>query len=54
MKKGKTERYLKDEAALNEYLSDLAVEDVEVYHGQRAGVCHGPSSAAASQEADWF
>ena len=31
MKKGKTERYLKDEAALNEYLSDLAVEDVEVY-----------------------
>jgi DNA gyrase subunit B len=31
VKKGKTERYLKDEAALNEYLSDLAVEDVEVY-----------------------
>ena len=31
VKKGKTERYLKDEAALNEYLSDLAVEDVQVY-----------------------
>ncbi len=31
VKKGKTERYLKDETALNEYLSDLAVEDVEVY-----------------------
>jgi DNA gyrase subunit B len=31
VKKGKTERYLKDEAALNEYLSDLAVEDVEVH-----------------------
>ena len=31
VKKGKTERYLKDEAALNEYLSDLAVEDVAVY-----------------------
>ena len=31
VKKGKTERYLKDENALNEYLSDLAVEDVEVY-----------------------
>ena len=31
VKKGKTERYLKDENALNEYLSDLAVEEVEVY-----------------------
>jgi DNA gyrase subunit B len=31
VKKGKTERYLKDENSLNEYLSDLAVEDVEVY-----------------------
>ncbi|MEW6543929.1 MAG: DNA topoisomerase (ATP-hydrolyzing) subunit B [Nitrospirota bacterium] len=31
VKKGKAERYLKDEHALNEYLSDLAVEDVEVY-----------------------
>jgi DNA gyrase subunit B len=31
VKKGKTERYLKDEAALNEYLADLAVEDVELY-----------------------
>ncbi|HZS10819.1 MAG TPA: toprim domain-containing protein, partial [Nitrospirales bacterium] len=31
VKKGKTERYLKDENALNEYLADLAVEEVEVY-----------------------
>jgi DNA gyrase subunit B len=31
VKKGKAERYLKDEASLNEYLSDLAAEDVEVY-----------------------
>jgi DNA gyrase subunit B len=31
VKKGKTERYLKDETGLNEYLSDLAVEEVEVY-----------------------
>jgi len=31
VKKGKAERYLKDENALNEYLSDLAVEEVEVY-----------------------
>ena len=31
VKKGKAERYLKDETALNDYLSDLAVEGVEVY-----------------------
>ena len=31
VKKGKTERYLKDESALNEYLSDVAVEAVELY-----------------------
>jgi DNA gyrase subunit B len=31
VKKGKTERYLKEEGALNDYLADLAVEDVEVY-----------------------
>jgi DNA gyrase subunit B len=31
VKKGKTERYLKDESSLNEYLADLAVEDVELY-----------------------
>jgi DNA gyrase subunit B len=31
VKKGKTERYLKDEAMLNEYLADLAVEEVELY-----------------------
>ena len=31
VKKGKSERYLKDENALSEYLADLAVEAVEVY-----------------------
>lgn len=31
VKKGKTERYLKDEGSLNEYLADLAVEEVELY-----------------------
>ncbi len=31
VKKGKSERYLKDESALNEYLSSLAVEEVEVF-----------------------
>jgi DNA gyrase subunit B len=31
VKKGKAERYLKDEGALNEHLANLAVEDVEVY-----------------------
>jgi DNA gyrase subunit B len=31
VKKGKSERYLKDEGAMNEYLADLAVEDVELY-----------------------
>jgi DNA gyrase subunit B len=31
VKKGKVERYLKDEGALNEHLADLAVEDVQLY-----------------------
>ena len=31
VKKGKAERYLKDEASLNEHLADLAVQDVELY-----------------------
>ena len=31
VKKGKTERYLKDEPAMNEYLADLAVEEVQVH-----------------------
>lgn len=31
VKKGKAERYLKDEASLNEHLADSAVEDVELY-----------------------
>jgi DNA gyrase subunit B len=31
VKKGKVERYLKDEGVLNEHLADLAVEEVELY-----------------------
>ena len=31
VKKGKSEQYLKDESALNDYLSTLAVEEVEVF-----------------------
>ena len=31
VKKGKAERYLKDEAGLNDYLADLAVAEVEVF-----------------------
>ena len=31
VKKGKVERYLKDEMALNDHLADLAVEDVQLY-----------------------
>jgi len=41
VKKGKNERYLKDEGALNEYLSDLAVEDVEVYVESAAAYVSG-------------
>ncbi|WP_447978616.1 DNA topoisomerase (ATP-hydrolyzing) subunit B [Candidatus Nitrospira bockiana] len=41
VKKGKTERYLKDEPALNEYLSDLAVEEVEVYLEHAQGYVTG-------------
>ncbi|MGH7205659.1 MAG: DNA topoisomerase (ATP-hydrolyzing) subunit B [Nitrospiraceae bacterium] len=41
VKKGKTERYLKDEAALNEYLADLAVEEVEVYVDSTQGYVTG-------------
>ena len=52
VKKGKTERYLKDEPAMNEYLADLAVEEVEVYLESGRRVCVGPPSAADSQEAD--
>ncbi|MBH0207430.1 MAG: DNA gyrase subunit B, partial [Nitrospira sp.] len=40
VKKGKTERYLKDEGLLNEYLADLAVEDVELF---MEGVAFCPS-----------
>jgi DNA gyrase subunit B len=41
VKKGKTERYLKDENALNEYLSDLAVEAVEVHLESAEGFISG-------------
>ena len=51
VKKGKTERYLKDEMALNEYLADIAVEDVEVYMEGVRGMSR-PPAAADSQEAD--
>jgi DNA gyrase subunit B len=41
VKKGKAERYLKDEAALNEHLSDLAAEDVEVHLESAEGFVSG-------------
>ena len=41
VKKGKTERYLKDEGAMNEYLADLAVEEVEVYVESGQGFATG-------------
>ena len=41
VKKGRSERYLKDEAALNEYLSDLAVEEAEVYSESAKGYLAG-------------
>jgi len=41
VKKGKVERYLKDEGALNEYLSDLAVEDVQLYSDNAQGFITG-------------
>ncbi len=44
VKKGKTERYLKDEPAMNEYLADLAVEEVEV-HLPRNETVGNPDSA---------
>ena len=52
VKKGKTERYLKDEGPLNEYLADIAVEDVEAVHGRGPGVCDRPPAVADSQEDD--
>jgi DNA gyrase subunit B len=41
VKKGKTERYLKDENALNDFLADLAVEEVEVYLESAQGFVTG-------------
>ncbi|WP_447975201.1 DNA topoisomerase (ATP-hydrolyzing) subunit B [Nitrospira sp. Kam-Ns4a] len=41
VKKGKTERYLKDENALNDYLADLAVEEVELYLESAQGYVTG-------------
>lgn len=42
VKKGKTERYLKDEAALAEYLIDLGVHNVEVRSHKGDGAISGP------------
>ena len=42
VKKGKSERYLKDEGALNEYLAGQAVEEVEVYMEREEGYVGGP------------
>ena len=35
VKKGKAEKYLKDEAAMNDYLSNLAVEDTQLFLPER-------------------
>ncbi|MEE8613189.1 MAG: DNA gyrase subunit B, partial [Nitrospirales bacterium] len=43
VKEGKSERYLKDEGALNEYLAGQAVEEVEVYMEREEGYVGGPS-----------
>ncbi len=42
VKKGKTERYLKDESSLNDYLSDLAIESVEVRLEGEQNFVRGP------------
>ncbi|OQW63994.1 MAG: DNA gyrase subunit B, partial [Nitrospira sp. ST-bin5] len=41
VKKGKSEKYLKDEGLLNEHLADLAVEEVEVYVENTQGYITG-------------
>ncbi len=41
VKKGKGEKYLKDEGAMNDYLSKLAVEDVQLYVPEREGFVTG-------------
>lgn len=43
VKKGKVERYLKDEAALNEYLADLAVTAAEVFLESEGTFVGGPA-----------
>ncbi|NKB80875.1 MAG: DNA topoisomerase (ATP-hydrolyzing) subunit B [Nitrospirales bacterium] len=43
VKKGKTERYLKDETGLNDYLADLAVETLEVYLATSETILRGPA-----------
>ena len=42
VKKGHVERYLKDERALNDYLADLAGQNVEVYLDQEHAFVSGP------------
>ncbi len=43
VKKGKIERYLKDEGALNEYLADLAVAEAEVFLESEETFVGGPA-----------
>jgi DNA gyrase subunit B len=53
VKKGKTERYLKDEAALADYLIDLGVENVEVSSKSgSAPVSGGPLKSALEKLSD--
>ena len=43
VKKGKAERFLKDEHALNDYLAELAGHEVEVYVEREHGFVNGPA-----------
>jgi DNA gyrase subunit B len=53
VKKGKTERYLKDEAALADYLIDLGVENLEVSSKSgSAAVSGGPLKSALEKLSD--
>ena len=54
VKKGKTERYLKDETSLNDYLADLAVETVEVYHAASATSLTGSGVPSHTEDVDPF
>jgi DNA gyrase subunit B len=43
VKKGKSERYLKDEHALNEYLAEQAVQEVELFVKAQEAFVNGPT-----------